>query len=164
MNTFLKLFSQRMCNLHYKECIVIQRLFTTHLSFGLHIYVHITIPLIRTNPSPSYYYYYWYYYYRGIYHRATGQHDAEAIDGARRADHPRQSDEQNDAEDVLHARQVHADQGAHSGRAHFCVGRLRVGVRRARNGVRVVGDRVEKRGHPRPVLHFVLKAKKIIKT
>lgn len=93
---------------------------------------------------------------RFAYHAATGEYDAEPVDDAGRADHPRQSDEQYDAEDVLHARQVDADQRAHPGRSRLGGGRLGVSVRRARYGVRVVGDRVEERGHSRPVVHFFL--------
>lgn len=93
---------------------------------------------------------------RVTHHAATGEHDPESVDDAGRADHPRQPDEQYDAEDVLHARQVDADQRAHPGRSRLGGGRLGVRVRRARYGVRVVGDRVEESGHSRPVVHFFL--------
>lgn len=92
------------------------------------------------------------------YHAATGEHDSEPIDDARRADHPRQPDKQNDSEDVLHARQVDANQCAHPGRFLFGGGRLCVGLCQIRDGVRVVGDRVEESGHPRPVIHFILQS------
>lgn len=92
------------------------------------------------------------------YHAATGEHDSEPVDDARRADHPRQPNEQNYTKDVLYARQVDADQRAHPGRSLFGSGRLGVGLRQIRDGVRVVGDRVEESGHPRPVIHFILQS------
>jgi len=49
------------------------------------------------------------------YHAATGEHDSEPVNDTRRANHPRQPNEQNDSEDILHARQVDADQRAHPG-------------------------------------------------
>lgn len=58
------------------------------------------------NPLSSFIYLSCYHYgdaYQ-VYHTATGEHDSEPIDNACRADHPRQPDEQYDAEDVLHAR------------------------------------------------------------
>lgn len=93
---------------------------------------------------------------RDAYHAATGKHDPETIDDARRADDPRQPDEQYDAEDVLHAWKVHSDQRAHPGRFLFGSGWLCVGFRQIRDGIWVVGDRIKKGGHPRPVLHFFL--------
>jgi len=92
------------------------------------------------------------------YHAATGEHDSKPVDDARRADNPRQPNEQNYSEDVLHARQVNADQRAHSGRSLFGSGRLGVGLRQIWDGVRVVGDRVEESGHSRPVIHFILQS------
>lgn len=94
------------------------------------------------------------------HHAATREHDAETVDDAGRADHPRQPDEQYDAEDVLYARQVHADQRAHPGRSRRRRRRLAVGVRHAGYGVGIVGDRVEERRHPRPVVHFFLRTTK----
>lgn len=46
-------------------------------------------------------------------HTAAHQHDEEALHGASGAHHPRQSNEEDYAEDVLNTREVNADEGAH---------------------------------------------------
>lgn len=44
---------------------------------------------------------------------AADEDDAEALQHAGRPHHPGQAQEEDDAEDVLEARQVHAHEGAH---------------------------------------------------
>lgn len=91
------------------------------------------------------------------HHTAAGKDDEEAAKGAGGADHPRQSDEEDDAEDVLDARQKDADQGAHAGAGSRCRRLGLVGVRGRRDRVRVVCQRVEQRRHLRTVLQLLLR-------
>lgn len=71
---------------------------------------------------------------------------------------PRKTDEQDDAEDVLDAWQVDADERAHArGRRRLrCVG---VAAGRRGDGVRVVRQGAEERGRSRPVFDFFLRIK-----
>jgi hypothetical protein len=98
------------------------------------------------------------------HHTAAGKDDEEAAEGAGSADDPRQSDEEDHAEDVLDAGQKDADQGAHAGAGGGCrrLGLVRVGGRRDR--VRIVGQGVEQRRHLGTVLQLLLRntTKKIV--
>lgn len=85
---------------------------------------------------------------------ATRQDDEEAEDGASCAHDPGETDEQDDAEDVLDAGQEDTDERAHS-RGGRC-GRF-VRVPCDGDGVGVVCQRAEKRGDARPVLHLLLR-------
>lgn len=48
-----------------------------------------------------------------IYHTAAAQHDQESANGAGRSDHPGETNEQDNAENVLDARQEDTDQGTY---------------------------------------------------
>ena len=54
------------------------------------------------------------------YTRAAHEYDEEGVNGAGDADHPRGADEKDHAEDVLHARQKDAEQGAQLGLLLLC--------------------------------------------
>lgn len=65
---------------------------------------------------------------------AAGKNDQEAADCAGGADHPCQTDEEDHAEDILDAWQVHPYQSTHAGR--WCgLGSIRVGGGRYGVGV-----------------------------
>ena len=94
---------------------------------------------------------------------AAHEDDEKGLDDAGRADDPSQTDEEDDAENVLHAREVDAGAGAQFRRrflGRFAVGavgrRRRVRIYRRFQRVAVVGQRVDQRRHPRPVAHLLL--------
>lgn len=79
---------------------------------------------------------------------------------ARGADDPGETDEEDHTEDVLDARQVDADEGAHA-RWRRRLGRVRVGRGRRRDRVGVVCQGAEESRRSRPVLQFFLQAEGI---
>lgn len=93
------------------------------------------------------------------YRATASEHDEEPGDRARGPDDPRETDEEDHAEDVLDAGQVDADEGAHAGRGRRLRG-VGVGRRRRRYRVGVVRQRTQKRGHPGPVFDLLLEIKK----
>lgn len=74
------------------------------------------------------------------YHTATTEDDKEPSDSSGCTHDPRESNEENDAEDVLDARQVHADEGTHAGTSRS---RFSIRVRRRRDCIAVVGQGIE---------------------
>lgn len=89
------------------------------------------------------------------YNTAAGQHYKEATKRTSSAHDPRQSNKKDNAEDILNARQVDANKGAHAGAPG-----LRLGVRVGGGGsdsVGIVGEGVEQGWHPGAVLHLFLK-------
>ena len=88
---------------------------------------------------------------------ASKEDDEEALDRAGRADDPGHTDEEDDAEDVLDARQVDAHQGPEIGLLRG----LGVGVGGpGLNGGRVVGQRADDRGHLRSLRYVILMVEK----
>ena len=80
--------------------------------------------------------------------------EEEGLDDAGRADDPRQTDKQDDAKDVLHAREIDAGQRAQLG-CHFgLVGSVRVGRSRGRSAV--ISQGADQGGHFGPLFVLLL--------
>lgn len=96
-----------------------------------------------------------------ITHRtAANKYNQESLNSTSSSDHPRETDEEDDTEDVLDARQVDTDERAHAGRGRW----LHVGVRCRCCGdrVRVVRQGAEEGGRSGPVLQLFLLTKKVL--
>jgi len=90
-------------------------------------------------------------------HRATAtKHDEETLYGASRANYPCQSDKEYHAKDVLDTRQVDTYECTHPRSTSCGCGRSAIRISWSRNGVAVIGQVVEQRWNPRPVLHLLL--------
>lgn len=90
-------------------------------------------------------------------HRATtAEHDEEALNSASSADYPCQSDKEDHAKDVLDTWQVNAYERTHPrSTSRWCRPAVRIG--RSWDGVAVIGQIVEQRRNPRPILHLLLR-------
>lgn len=80
--------------------------------------------------------------WKATYNATACEHDNEAANCSGSTHNPRQTDEQNDAEYILNARQVHANQCTHPSSPSLG---LRIWVSRAGYRRRVIGNRTEKR-------------------
>lgn len=94
---------------------------------------------------PGFFFFFW--PTRVTYAGAAHGDEAKSLDDAGRANDPRQTDEEDDAENVLHAREIDAGQGAELGRALGLVGRIR--IRWRLDSGTVVGQRADQRSHSR---------------
>ena len=80
--------------------------------------------------------------------------EKKSLDNAGRSDDPRQTDEEDNAKNVLHAREVDTSQGAQFWRGLGLVGSIGIGWRL--DGSTVVGQRADQRSHSWPAFLVLL--------